>query len=396
MSPDITEYDLIVVGAGPAGALTARTAAENGAKVLIIEEHEKAGTPVYCAEGLSHKGFIESGLEPVEPLIAQKIHKIKLIVPSGKSVDITHKEIEGYTLNREHYDKALADSAEAAGAVMMNHTKALGVIKENGAVVGVRAVRDGEEFDIRAKLVIGADGHASVIRRSAGLKRYFDDFGITAQWTLTDLKLEEPDASEIYIGSVVPGAYVWVFPKSRSVANVGLGIRTDRSKPAIQVLDDFINNDPRFKGKPRTRKTGGICPSTGTLDKIVMDGMMLVGDSAGMVVPLTGAGIHASIVAGKIAGKVGAEAVKEGDLSAERLQEYHRLFDEAWGKNLRDSRRILDLADKLSDAEMNKVADMIKQEDILDLVNGRKVVRTVLGIAFRDPLFSLKFLSKLL
>ena len=78
MSPDSTDYDIIVVGAGPAGSMTARTAAEHGAKVLILEEHEKAGTPVYCAEGLSHKGFIESGLEPVEPLIAQKVYKMKI------------------------------------------------------------------------------------------------------------------------------------------------------------------------------------------------------------------------------------------------------------------------------------------------------------------------------
>ena len=396
MSPITDQYDIIVVGAGPAGALTARTAAENGAKVLILEEHEQAGTPVYCAEGLSHKGFIDSGLEPVEPLIAQKIHKVKVFVPSGKSVAITHKEIEGYSLNREHYDKALADSAEAAGAVMMNYTKALGVIKEDGVVVGVKAISDGEEFEIRAPLTVGADGHASIIRRSAGLTRYFSDYGVTAQWTITDLDLEEPGASEIIIGSVVPGAYVWVFPKGKTVANVGLGIRTDRSRPAIQVLDDYINSDPRFRGKPRERKTGGICPSTGTLDKIVIDGMILVGDSAGMVIPLSGAGIHTAIVAGKIAGKVAAEAVAEGNVSAERLLEYHRQFDAAWGKNLRDSKKMLTLADKLTDAEMNKVADMIRQEDILDLVNGRNVIRTIIGIALRDPLFSLKFLTKLL
>ncbi|MBT7348018.1 NAD(P)/FAD-dependent oxidoreductase [Candidatus Bathyarchaeota archaeon] len=396
MSPVTDQYDIIVVGAGPAGALTARTAAENGAKVLILEEHEQAGTPVFCAEGLSHKGFIDSGLEPVEPLIAQKIHKVKVFVPSGKSVAITHKEIEGYSLNREHYDKALADSAEAAGAVMMNYTKALGVIKEDGVVVGVKAISDGEEFEIRAPLTVGADGHASIIRRSAGLTRYFSDYGVTAQWTITDLDLEEPGASEIIIGSVVPGAYVWVFPKGKTVANVGLGIRTDRSRPAIQVLDDYINSDPRFRGKPRERKTGGICPSTGTLDKIVIDGMILVGDSAGMVIPLSGAGIHTAIVAGKIAGKVAAEAVAEGNVSAERLLEYHRQFDAAWGKNLRDSKKMLTLADKLTDAEMNKVADMIRQEDILDLVNGRNVIRTIIGIALRDPLFSLKFLTKLL
>ena len=136
MNPPST-YDIIVVGAGPAGSLTARIAAEHGANVLIIEEHEQAGTPVYCAEALGMSGFIESGLEPVEPLIAQKINKVKVIAPNGKIVAITHKEIKGYILNREHYDKALADKAEEAGAEMMNNTKALGVIKEGGVVVGI-------------------------------------------------------------------------------------------------------------------------------------------------------------------------------------------------------------------------------------------------------------------
>lgn len=391
-----TTYDIIVVGAGPAGSLTAKTAAEHGAKVLLIEEHEQAGTPVYCAEALGMSGFIASGLTPVEPLIAQKTNKVKVIAPNGKIVAITHKEIEGYILNREYFDKALADSAEEAGAVMMNHTKALGVIKENGVVVGVKAKRDGEEFELRAKLVVGADGHASVIRRSAGLKRYFDDYGITAQWTVTGINLDEPDANEIYVGSVVPGAYVWVFPKSKTVANIGLGIRHDKSRPAIQVLDDFIANDPRFRDGKKIRKTGGICPSTGTLEKIIDDGLMLVGDAAGMVIPLSGAGIHTGIAAGKIAGKIAAEAVREGDVSAERLTEYHRLFDEEWGKNLRDSRRMLEIADKLTDDDMNRVADMIHQKDILDIVNGRNIISTTLKIALRDPLFSLRFIGKLL
>ncbi len=396
MGFESNSFDIIVVGAGPAGSVTARTAAKHGSTVLMMEEHESAGSPVHCAEGLSHRGFIESGLDPVEPLIAQRINKMKVIVPSGKAVEITHKEIEGYTLNRDQYDKALADDALDAGAEMMNNTKALGVIKENNVVVGVTAECNGEQFEKRAKLVIGADGHASVIRRSAGFKRYFDDYGVTAQWTLKGLDLEEPDASEIHIGSIVPGAYVWVFPKSRTVANVGLGIRKDLSRPAIQVLNDFIADDPRFKNAIKERKTGGICPSTGTLDRIVDNGVMLVGDSAGMVVPLSGAGIHTSITGGGIAGKVAAAAVAEDDVSAERLMEYHRLFEDAWGKNLRDSKRMLRLAERLTDDDLNKVAGIIQQRDILDLVNGRKVIRTALGVALRDPLFSLRFLSKLL
>ena len=309
---------------------------------------------------------------------------------------MTSKQVEGYNLNRQFFDKALADNAEKAGAELMVNTRALGVIIENGAIVGVKAENNGEQLKLRSKIVIGADGHSSIIRRSAGLTRYFDDYGICAQYTLRGLNIEDPTSNQIYIGkNYAPGAYAWVFPKSQEVANVGLGVRNIRNKSAIEQLDEFIKGDSRFIGTEILGKTGGICPATGTLDKIVENGLMLIGDAAGQLLPISGAGIHTGIVAGKIAGKVAAQAVEENNVSAEGLMEYPKLFDMDWGKRIRDSRKMLDIIEKFSDEELNTLSRIITQEDIVKLVNGTNVIRTITGIALRDPIFTLKILAKL-
>ncbi|MCW4050379.1 MAG: NAD(P)/FAD-dependent oxidoreductase [Candidatus Bathyarchaeota archaeon] len=394
MSP--LQYDIVVVGAGPSGSMAAKIAAQHGAKVALLEEHATPGTPVNCAEALSINAIKLTGLKPEPPIMAQKINTIRLYAPDRSTIDLTGPELNGCNLNRDVFDRLLAENAEKAGADLHVKTKSLGVIKENGAVVGVKAIKDGESVEFRAKIVIGADGHSSITRRTAGLGRYFNDIGVCAQYTVIDLELEDPTVNEIYIGSTyTPGAYVWVFPKSSTEANVGLGIRNVKDKSAIQQLDEFIAKEPRFKDKPKTRKTGGICPATGPLENVVDNGLMLIGDAAGQLLPLTGAGVHTSIQSGMIAGEVAARAVQENNVSATRLAEYSDRFDNAWGKGLRDSRKMLDLLDKLSDDDFNKLAKLITQPEILKLINGKSVFMTALGIALKDPLYSLKILTKL-
>ncbi|MBN2336803.1 NAD(P)/FAD-dependent oxidoreductase, partial [Candidatus Bathyarchaeota archaeon] len=273
-----------------------------------------------------------------------------------------------------------------AGAKLMTNTRATGVIMDGGRVMGVKAVREGEEVEFIAKVVIGADGHWSIIRRSAGLERYFKDYVTCAQYLLGGLDLEDPSVNEFWIGKkYAPGGYAWVFPKSREVANVGLGVRAKHTKPPIEYLKKFIANDPRFKDAEILRKNGGICPVSGTLDKIVIDGLMLVGDAAGQLIPMTGAGIHSAIEAGKMAGRVAAEAVKEGDVSAERLHDYRKEFDMYWGKRIKDSGKVVEMLDKFSEDDLNTLAEIITNEDVLALANGTNVTSTLGGLMKRSP-----------
>ena len=109
---DNIQCDVLVVGAGPGGSMAARIAAENGVDVIFIEEHPVAGTPVYCAEGLSIGGIVDGGLEAVPPYVSQQITKARIVAPNGNTVDLTSDDWTGYTLNREVFDRTLAENAE--------------------------------------------------------------------------------------------------------------------------------------------------------------------------------------------------------------------------------------------------------------------------------------------
>jgi digeranylgeranylglycerophospholipid reductase len=116
-----------------------------------------------------------------------------------------------------------------------------------------------------------------------------------------------------------------------------------------------------------------------------MDGLILVGDAAGMLIPMTGAGIHSGIESGKMAGIVAANAVIEEDVSEKRLSEFRREFDKYWGKRIKESGKVLEMLDKFKDDDLNILADVITNDDILALANGENVKMTLAGIVKRSP-----------
>lgn len=390
----LLECDVVVVGAGPAGSLAARAAAERGAQVILLEEHPQVGHPVHCAEGLSLKGIKDAGVEPEPPIVSQEITKARVYAPDMNFVELTSTDWRGFNLNRDAFDRALAENAVEAGVELLTSTRALGVTRDSDYITGVEAIGEGGAVEIKAGVVIGADGQASLIRRSAGLGRYFPDVCTCAQFRLGGISLEEPDVNDFLLGSsVAPGGYAWVFPKSSNVANVGLGVRRIHTAPPINYLKKFVDSDPRFKGAKVLMVNGGICPVSGILERTVDDGVMLVGDAAGQLIPMTGAGVHTGVEAGKMAGEVAAESVKEDDVSASRLSEYESLFDEYWGKRIRESRRVVEMLDRFSDEDLNSLANIITNEDILNLANGTAVGRTLIKIVARAPLRTIKLVS---
>ena len=386
--------DIAVVGAGPSGSSAARAVAEYGADVVLIEEHKQSGTPNHCAEGLSLNGLKDAGLAPTPDIISQKITKARVYAPNRRYLELTSTDWVGYTIRREAFDRLLSEKASDAGAKLLTNTRSTNVIKNDGAVTGVIATSGGEELRIEAKVVIGADGFASTVRKTSGLGRWFPDVVSCAQFRLGNLSLDEPEANEFYIGSkVAPGAYAWVFPKSSEAANVGLGVRRIHTEPAVHYLKRFIDSDERFKEAKVLAVAGGITPVSGMIDRVVSDGLMLIGDAAGQIIPCTGAGVHAGVVAGRIAGEVAAKAVEEGDVTAGRLAEYELRFDERWGKRIRDSRKVIEMLDKFSDEDLNTLAEVLTSEDVLALANGHDVPRVIARIVKRAPMKIMKLLT---
>jgi len=140
------EFDCIVVGAGPAGSMAARTAAENGIRVLLLEKDPVIGIPLCCAEAISIYGMHQF-FRPDPRWISAKINKLMLTSPSGHKAEVDHPDA-AYVLDRKLFDKDLAVQAEAEGAEIRVNSCVTGLIRKDGEIKGLRVKENGEEMEL--------------------------------------------------------------------------------------------------------------------------------------------------------------------------------------------------------------------------------------------------------
>ena len=161
------EYDIIVVGAGPAGSIASRFAAEQGVSVLMLEKDRDVGYPVRCGEAISKAG-VEEFIPSDEKWIATKISKFSFNAPDGSEVVVEFGDA-GYVLERRIFDYELARTAAEAGAEIITRAYVNGLLFDEGKVSGVKYELNGEQKEVTAKVVIAADGVESRVGRWAGL-----------------------------------------------------------------------------------------------------------------------------------------------------------------------------------------------------------------------------------
>ncbi len=353
-------YDCIVVGGGPGGAWAAKHAAENGANVLLLEKDREVGVPVRCAEAVSAAG-LKTVVDPDPRWISAVIEGAVLIAPNGREVVVESETTRGYVLDRKIFDYDLVHLAARRGVEVRTKAYVYDLIKTNGAVEGVRVQHLSQHYDIRAKVVIGADGVESRVGRWAGLRTNIKlkDLESCLQMTLANVNVD-PRYIYLYFGeTIAPGGYLWVFPKNDQLANVGLGISGEyaRHKSAKRYLQEFV--DKHFPNAAVLYTVVGGVPCAKTLKKIVADGLMLVGDAAHQVNPMSGAGIVTAMIAGQLAGRVAAQAIKENDVSEKRLLEYPDAWYKAKGKNNERFYNIKKAVYTLTDDDLNATADVV-------------------------------------
>jgi len=352
-----SEYDIIVVGAGPAGAFAAATAAPE-CDVLLIEKRQEIGDPVRCAEGISKVG-LSKFLRPQKKWIASKVARARIFAPDGTRLDVSEElagpEV-GYVLERKIFDRDLAKRAARAGADVVVRTRATGVITENGFIRGIEARHLGESLEIRAAVVIAADGIESQVGRWAGINTTLrpKDLESCAQYLVANVDLMD-DCCDFYLGSAAPGGYAWAFPKGSQAANIGLGVLASKldGKHPIDYLDAFVNKHYP-NGQPVELNVGGV-PVSNAVRKTAGDGIMLVGDAAHHTDPITGGGIINALEGGRLAGEVAKEAIRAEDPSAKVLKRYEVAWRASFGKKLERNYKIKDIFVNLSDDELNKL-----------------------------------------
>ncbi|MCL5437876.1 MAG: geranylgeranyl reductase family protein [Thermoplasmataceae archaeon] len=369
-------YDVLVIGAGPGGSSAGRFAARAGLKTLVIEKRPDIGSPVRCGEGLSKEWMKEGEIKPNSHWISDEVKGARIYGPSEKkAITLTAEKAGnevGFVVERDKFDKEMAAIAASAGADIWVKSPAMSVIKEGDRIVGANVRHNGTIEEVRAKMVIAADGFESEFGRWAGLKSIIlakNDIISCVEYRMIGVD-SDPDYTDFYLGSCAPAGYLWVFPKGEHEANVGIGITITALKDRWEVrnyLDNWIKKHPGYsKGKTIQFITGGVSVSK-VKEKFTLPGLLLVGDAARLIDPITGGGIANSYLSGKMAASVATEAIETGNYTMEMMQKYEKMVkDKFQRKHLRNWIAKEKLA-TLSDQTMDNLVDVIAEVKMNDI-----------------------------
>ena len=379
----MSEYDLIVVGAGSAGSVTAAIAANLGLKTLIIDQKDKdtIGKKV-CGDEVSKSHFDESGVKyPQGNEIAGDISGAIIYPPSLKNPLVLHgwKEFAGWTLNRHEFGQRLLAEALSAGAELRASTYVLKPIIEDGFVKGVvcKDKNTKEIYQIRGKIVVDASGFAAVIRKRIShpfVEKEVDPRDVAVCWRdiiELDKPLEDPETAIVILGGrTAPKGYVWIFPKGPKRVNAGLGVPGGMGYNPRKLWEQFRKEYPLLKGQKIIETGGGSVPVRRPVWSLVADGVMFVGDAALQVNPIHGGGIGTGIRAAVMAAETAKEAIDKGDVSTKGLWSYNVKFMRTIGKRLASLDIFRLLLQNVSDDDLNfGLKKRILEEDDLMAAN---------------------------
>ncbi len=362
MSADV--WDVIVVGAGPAGGMAAQTAARAGLRTLMVEEHPEIGAPAHCSGKLSLHAFREFDLLP--SLARTALRAASLYAPDGGVARVRRGEVDSYVVDRDHFDRWLADRAAEAGCEIMLGVRARRARREDGAVI-LEAERRGGTLALRAGVVIDAEGARTLLPASLGIApRRALIHGL--QYEMEGLRLESDDEPELYFGrGWAPGFFAWIMPLGASAGRVGLCIdpRLTR-RPPVYYLERLIAEHPvtarRVRGARLVRKLVGRIPVLGSRAPSYAPGFLIAGDAAGQVKATSGGGIYFSLVAGRLAAEAAA-AMIAGD--GEAGTRYEAAWRSRFGRELRFTTVVRKMLNALPDPDLSRVIGAIGANPLL-------------------------------
>jgi digeranylgeranylglycerophospholipid reductase len=345
----------LIVGGGPAGSAAAMNLASDH-DVLIVEEHETPGSPVQCAGLVTPRGVPGYASKSV----ISSVRGARIHSPLGFSLAIESKEPRAHVVDRSAFDSILFERAVVEGAVPVTRSRVVAVA-ESGDAVETTLSGDSDGRRVRASVLIGADGHRSVCREAAGLRRPKH----MLRGMQVDLKGvdNDPEFVDLYLGAkVAPGFFAWAIPAG-DVARVGLCTWGEGHVPSV-FLRKLLSR-PEFASARVVSKSSGRIP-IGTGRSAVSGRIMLVGDAACHAKPLSGGGVYTGIRGAEICARVAGRFLTDPENHA--LAEYDPLWREAFGAELGRAFRIRKVFLTLTDRKMDQALRMFDDPDVRGLI----------------------------
>lgn len=349
--------DIIVIGAGPSGSYSAYNAAKLGVNVVICEEHKEVGIPNHCAGHLNVSSLKRLGLQVPHEALENEIKGAIFISPSGNEFRLRSNSPVSYVVNRELFDKHIADLASNAGAHYLFKSRVKSIFFDSGYVKGV-SLKDGK---MNANIVIDAEGCSSSILKQTGIIGLKSSSIVRGIQTDVDLlEKGDEDMVEVYLGrNVAPNFFAWIIPRKDGTAKVGLA--TSSGYPN-QYLQKFIKKHPIASKKLKNSKKLGLSahpiPLAGPIGKTYSNGFLVVGDAASQVKSTTGGGVIFGLTCAEVAGKVAVEAVESNNFSEEFLSSYEHEWKRLLGFDLRIMHFMRRILNSLSDSRIDKIFDL--------------------------------------
>jgi geranylgeranyl reductase family protein len=353
--------DVVVIGGGPAGSMTARLLADAGHDVLVLEEHSTLGAPVHCTGLMGAEAFDQFDL-PRDTILGEA-GSARFWGAAGQSVAARSSRINAVIIDRAKFDQQLGARAEAAGAEIRRGSRAE-TIAVNGDLV---TVTTGTEMPpVRARACVLACGASYRFHRTLGLGLP-DEFLTSAQ-----LETPFPERSEIEVrfgNEVAPSGFAWLVPVLRDrvpYARIGLMAATkSRQRFAVLLsrLCASVGIDPDRIAAPRLK----MLP-LGPVPRTYADRVIAVGDAAGLVKPTTGGGIHYSLLSGTLAGDVLGDALRRDRLQASALERYERAWRKRLGPEIRVGLAFRRIAKRLSDDSIDQIIELARVNGVIPLL----------------------------
>ena len=338
----MSNFDVIVVGAGTAGSYASYLLAKTGLNVALIEMKRRDRVFKTTGDAIGVHHIERMSIKPPSDVYAIKYEGAELYSP-----DLSIKYVvlgKGFGLDMAKWAQWLISEAERVGVHIFDNHKVQGPIIENGAVSGVRVLRpDGSVEDFRAKVVIDASGVGAVVRSRLPREWWVsepllpeDVSNAYREIIQVDYEIEKPEYIKIYLDTnIAPGGYWWLFPKSLNTMNIGLGLwgklSEERGLNPRHNYDKYLANSQYTKGRKVIHMGGGIVPTRRPLPSLVANGFLASGDAAVTVNPVHGGGIGPALLSAEFASKTVIEAFEKGDFTERGLWRYNIEYLRAYG-----------------------------------------------------------------